>query len=268
MTPLEDLDIAPAELTPAQARELFRGGLRRPTSGFSAGYAQANIIALPQAEAFDMLLFAQRNPKSCPVLGVLEAGQLESELLPGGDIRTDAPAYRVYRKGELVEETADVLEQWREDLVAFIIGCSFTFEAPMIEAGLPIAHIEQGVNVPMYRTGVQSRSAGSLSGPMVVSMRPLPAHLISDAVRITSRYLDVHGAPVHIGDPGALGIADMDSPDFGDPVAIPEGWIPVFWACGVTPQAAVMHSKPELAISHAPGHMLVTDLANHALQVP
>lgn len=138
----------------------------------------------------------------------------------------------------------------------------------MIEAGLPIAHIDQDVNVPMYRTAVQSRPAGSLAGPMVVSMRRLPAHQISDAVRITSRYPGVHGAPVHIGDPDALGIADIDSPEFGDPVVIPEGWIPVFWACGVTPQAAVMHSKPELAISHAPGHMLVTDLANHALQVP
>lgn len=268
MTLLQDQEIAPADLTPAQAREMFRGGLRRPTSGFSAGYAQANIIALPQADAFDMLLFAQRNPKSCPVLGVLEAGQLESELLPGGDIRTDAPAYRVYRTGELVEETSEVVQQWRADLVAFIIGCSFTFEAPMIEAGLPVAHIDQEVNVPMYRTTEQSQPAGSLSGPMVVSMRPLPAHQISEAVRITSRYPGVHGAPVHIGDPDALGIADLDSPDFGDPVVIPEGWIPVFWACGVTPQAAVMHSKPELAISHAPGHMLVTDLANHTLQVP
>lgn len=254
--------------TPGQARAQFRAGLRRPTSGYSAGYAQANIIALPRSQAFDMLLFAQRNPKSCPVLGVLEAGQLDSELLPGGDIRTDAPAYRVYRHGELVEEPDDVLHVWQEDLVSFLIGCSFTFEAPMIEAGLPIAHIDQGVNVPMYKTTVECQPAGSLSGPLVVSMRPLPAERIADAVRITSRYPGVHGAPVHIGDPEALGIADIAAPEFGDPVQIPDGWLPVFWACGVTPQAAVMHSKPELAISHAPGHMLVTDLPNHALQVP
>lgn len=268
MAPVNEFGVAPEDMAPAYARSLFRGGLRRPTSGFSAGYAQANIIALPQRDAFDMLLFAQRNPKSCPVLGVLEAGQFASELLTDGDVRTDAPSYRIYRRGELVEEPSEVVEHWREDLVTFLIGCSFTFEAPMLDAGVPIAHIDQGVNVPMYRTGVQSRSAGSLSGPMVVSMRPLPAHQIPDAVRITSRYPSVHGTPVHIGDPEALGIADISAPDFGDPVEIPTGWIPVFWACGVTPQAAVMDSKPDLAISHAPGHMLVTDLPNHTLQVP
>ncbi|WP_211358951.1 putative hydro-lyase [Nesterenkonia populi] len=263
--------ITPAETTPAAARAQFRAGLRRPTSGCSAGYAQANLIALPQGQAFDMLLFAQRNPKSCPVLGVLEAGQLSSEPLlgvEGGDIRTDIPAYRVYRSGELAEEVPDVVEQWRDDLVAFLIGCSFTFEAPMLEAGLPIAHIDQGVNVPMYETGIACEPAGSISGPMVVSMRPLPPHLVSDAVRITSRYPGVHGAPVHIGDPEALGIADISAPDFGDPVQIPEGWIPVFWACGVTPQAAVMASKPEFAIGHAPGHMLITDIPDTRLQVP
>lgn len=261
-------EISPDTAAPDQARALFRSGLRRPTWGYSPGYAQVNIIALPQSQAFDMLLFAQRNPKPCPVLGVLEAGQLNSELLTGGDIRTDAPAYRVYRHGELVEEPSDVVDLWREDLVAFLIGCSFTFETPLIEAGVPIAHIDQNVNVPMYSTGIPCQPAGSLSGPMVVSMRPLPADRVADAVRITSRYPGVHGAPVHIGDPDTLGIKDIDAPEFGDPVEIPQGWIPVFWACGVTPQAAVMQSTPELAISHAPGHMLVTDLPNHALQVP
>lgn len=268
MTSAQATETPVPEMLPEQARALFRAGLRRPTSGYSAGFAQANIIALPQSQAFDMLLFAQRNPKSCPVLGVLEAGQLNSELMAGGDIRTDAPAYRVYRNGELVEEPEDAVDHWREDLVTFLIGCSFTFEAPLIEVGLPIAHIDQNVNVPMYETGIQCLPAGSLSGPMVVSMRPLPADQIADAVRITSRYPAVHGAPVHIGDPEALGIADLSAPEFGDPVRIPQGWIPVFWACGVTPQAAVMHTKPELAISHAPGHMLVTDIPNHTLQVP
>ncbi|NLS09633.1 putative hydro-lyase [Nesterenkonia sp. MY13] len=258
----------PAETPPAQAREQFRAGLRRPTSGYSPGYAQVNLIAVPQAQAFDMLLFAQRNPKSCPVLGVLEAGQYSSELLSGGDIRTDIPAYRVYRDGELVAEPDEVTDYWRADLVAFLIGCSFTFEAPMLEAGLPVAHIDQRVNVPMYVTGTDCAPAGSISGPLVVSMRPLPPDRIADAVRITSRYPGVHGAPIHIGNPEELGIRDINSPDFGDPVEIPEGWIPVFWACGVTPQAAVMQSAPELAISHAPGHMLVTDLPNDQLQVP
>lgn len=257
-----------ATLLPAAARSQFREGLRRPTSGYSAGYAQANLLAVPRAQAFDMLLFAQRNPKSCPVLGVLEPGQLSSTLLVGGDIRTDIPAYRVYRNGELIDEPSDVMEYWRDDLVAFLIGCSFTFEAPLVEAGIPIQHQLQGVNVPMYRTAVRCESAGSLSGPMVVSMRPLPPERISDAVRITSRYPGVHGAPVHIGDPRQLGISDLQAPDFGDAVEIPAGWLPVFWACGVTPQAAVMESRPELAISHAPGHMLITDLPNASLQVP
>lgn len=257
--------------SPRQARAHFRAGLRRPTSGMAQGYAQANLLALPREHAFDMLLFAHRNPKSCPVLGVLEAGQLTSELLGGpeeGDIRTDLPAYRVYRSGELVEEPDNVVAWWREDFVAFLIGCSFTFEALLLEADIPIRHSQKGRNVPMYRTSARCTPAGSLSGPLVVSMRPLPADRVADAVRITSRYPSVHGAPVHIGHPQELGITDLDSPDFGDAVDIPAGWTPVFWACGVTPQAAVMESTPELAISHAPGHMLITDLPNSDLQVP
>lgn len=255
-------------LSPAQAREAFRGGLRVPTSGFSPGYAQANVLALPRELAFDMMLFAQRNPKPCPVLGVLEPGQLTSELLVGGDIRTDVPAYRVYRDGELIAEPDDVLHHWRDDLVTVLLGCSFTFEAPLRASGIPVRHMDLGVNVPMYRTSRRCAPAGSLSGPLVVSMRPIPAEQVADAVRITSRYPGVHGAPVHVGDPAALGIEDLGSPDFGDAVDVPEGWLPVFWACGVTPQAAVMESKPELAISHAPGHMLITDLPDAELQVP
>ncbi|WP_146340796.1 putative hydro-lyase [Nesterenkonia sp. NBAIMH1] len=220
-----------AQTSPAEARAQFRAGLRRPTSGLSSGHVQANLIALPSAQAFDMLLFAQRNPKSCPVLGVLEAGQLTSHSLlggAGGDIRTDLPTYRIYRHGELVDEVSEVLGHWREDLVAFLIGCSFTFEAPLQEAGLPIAHIQQGVNVPMYRTSIACEPAGSLAGPMVVSMRPMPPHMVSDAVRISSRYPGVHGAPVHIGDPSALGIESLADPDFGDAVDVPDGWIPSF----------------------------------------
>ncbi|GAA1185323.1 putative hydro-lyase [Nesterenkonia xinjiangensis] len=258
----------PESLSPAQAREAFRTGLRAPTSGYAPGFAQANVLALPKDLAFDMLLFAQRNPKPCPVLGVLEPVQVTSGLLAGGDIRTDVPAYRVYRDGELVAEPDDVLGHWRDDLVTFLLGCSFTFETPLRRAGVPVRHLDLGVNVPMYRTARRCAPAGSLSGPLVVSMRPIPAHQVADAVRITSRYPGVHGAPVHVGNPAALEIEDLDSPDFGDAVDVPDGWIPVFWACGVTPQAAVMESKPELAISHSPGHMLVTDLPDAELQVP
>ncbi len=257
-----------ATLSPAQARELFRNGLAVPTSGFSLGYAQANLIIVPRAQAFDVLLFAQRNPKSCPILGVLDAGETNGELLAGGDIRTDVPKYVVYENGVKVAEPTDLAEYWREDLVTFIVGCSFTFETALMEGGIKIVHIEQGVNVPMFKTNIRCAPAGSMSGPMVVSMRPIPASQVSDAVRITSRYPAVHGAPVHIGNPEELGIMDLSKPDFGDPVDIPDGHIPVFWACGVTPQAAVMESKPALAIGHAPGHMLITDARDSNYLIP
>lgn len=256
-----------AALTPAQARARFAGGLVTPTAGWCAGFAQANLVCLPRELAFDALLFAQRNPAPCPVLDVLDAGEVSGPILDG-DVRTDLPAYRVWRDGELVDETSDVRSHWRGDLVSFLIGCSFTFEHPLLEAGVPVRHLEEGRNVPMYRTSVPCRPAGALHGPLVVSMRPMPADRIADAVRITSRYPSVHGAPVHVGDPGALGITDLDRPDFGEAVTIREGEVPVFWGCGVTPQAAVMASRPELAITHAPGHMLITDARDAAYQVP
>lgn len=271
MTITENTSAVPqnrAELSPAQAREQFRNGLVVPTSGISLGYAQANLIIVPKAQAFDILLFAQRNPKSCPILGVLDAGEVSSDLLAGGDIRTDVPKYVVYQDGVKIAEPTDLSEYWRDDLVTFIVGCSFTFETALMEAGIKIAHIEQGVNVPMFKTNIRSASAGSMSGPMVVSMRPIPASQVSDAVRITSRYPAVHGAPVHIGNPEELGINDLSKPDFGEAVQIPAGHIPVFWACGVTPQAAVMESKPSLAIGHAPGYMLITDAKDSQYLIP
>jgi uncharacterized protein YcsI (UPF0317 family) len=258
---------SPSELSPAQARALFRAGLRVPTSGYSPGYAQANLISLPKDLAFDFLLFAQRNPKACPVLDVTEPGEASASLFDG-DLRTDLPAYRVYRGGEFTEERQDVTDLWRDDLVSFLIGCSFTFETPLLEAGVPVRHIEAGTNVAMYETNRACRPAGRFSGPLVVSMRPIPAAQVADAVRITSRYPAVHGAPVHVGDPSALGISDLARPDYGDAVEVREGEVPVFWACGVTPQAAVMASAPEFAIGHAPGHMAVTDARDTEYQVP
>ena len=257
-----------AGISPAQARSRYRAGLRVPTAGWSAGYAQANLIAVPRDYAYELLLFAQRNPKACPVLDVFEPGNHSGPMLPDGDIRTDVPAYRVYVDGELVAEPSDVVEFWTDDLVAFAIGCSFTFEAALQDSGVPVRHIEQGRNVPMYRTNRMCRPAGRMSGPLVVSMRPVAPEQVADAVRITSRYPSVHGAPVHVGDPAALGIADLAAPDFGDPVDIQPAEIPVFWACGVTPQAAVMQTRPPLAIGHAPGHMLITDLRDAELVVP
>lgn len=257
-------------LSPAQARRRFREGLVTPTSGWSAGYTQANLLALPRELAFDFLLFAQRNPKSCPVLEVLEPGQVRGGIFAGdeADVRTDAPAYRVFKNGELVDEVPDASEAWRDDLVAFLIGCSFSFEHPLLDNGVPVRHIPAGRNVPMYNTTIACRPAGSLSGNLVVSLRMIPAAKVPDAVRISSRFPAVHGAPVHIGDPEALGITDLDAPDFGDRPVSEQGDIPVFWACGVTPQAMVMQSRPELAITHAPGHMLITDQEDRRYQVP
>ncbi|MCG7288560.1 MULTISPECIES: putative hydro-lyase [unclassified Corynebacterium] len=257
-----------ASYTPAQARELFRTTDVATTAGFSAGYAQANLIALDRKYAFDFLLFAQRNPKPCPLLGVLEPGQVSSPLLAGGDIRTDIPSYRVFSHGSLIDEPTDATAYWTENTVAFVIGCSFTFEQALLDNNVPVAHIEQGVNVPMFMTNIDCEPAGVFSGKMVVSMRPIPAGLVADAVRITSRYPAVHGAPVHVGEPGLIGIEDLSAPDFGEAVDIPAGWVPVFWACGVTPQSIVMHSKPELAICHSPGKMLITDVRDVAYQVP
>ena len=257
----------PASLTPGEARALFRSGLVTPTAGWCRGHAQANLVCVPRELAFDMLLFAQRNPKPCPVLDVLEPGATSGPILDG-DVRTDLPLYRVWRDGELEAEVPDVREHWRDDLVSFLVGCSFTFEHPLIAAGIEVRHIVDGSNVPMYLTDRPCRPAGDLTGPMVVSMRPIPADRVADAVRISGRYPGVHGAPVHVGDPAALGIGDLDRPDFGDPVRIEPGEIPVFWACGVTPQAAVMESRPPLAIAHAPGHMLVTDARDSDYLVP
>lgn len=256
-----------AETTPDEARVRFRQGLRVPTAGWSAGWTQANLLAVPRDLAYDFLLFAQRNPKACPVLDVTEPGAVSSPLF-AGDLRTDLPAYRVYEHGELVAEVGDATEAWRDDLVAFLIGCSFTFEAALLEAGVPVRHLEQGRNVPMYRTSMPCRDAGRLAGPLVVSMRPIPAAQVATAVRVTSRYPAVHGAPVHVGDPTALGITDLGAPDFGDPVELGDGDVPVFWACGVTPQAAVMQSQPPFAIGHAPGHMAITDARDSDYLVP
>ncbi len=246
--------------TPVAARERSRAGLVAPTSGWSTGYTQANVVVLPREWAFDMLLFGQRNPKPVPLLDVTDPGATTSVLAPGCDLRTDVPSYRVWRDGELVEERTDVVDLWTDDLVTFLIGCSFSFEAALLGAGVPLRNVEQERNVSMYRTDVACRPAGRLSGPLVVSMRPVPASLVVTAVQVTARMPQVHGAPVHVGAPEQIGIADLSSPDFGEAVDVHEGDVPVFWACGVTPQAALMASRPPFAITHAPGHMLVTDV--------
>jgi uncharacterized protein YcsI (UPF0317 family) len=245
-----------------------RGTLTEQTSGLAAGFAQANLVVLPQDVAYDFLRFCRANPKPCPLLDVTEPGDpVPRQVAPAADLRTDLPRYRVWEYGQLVEEPTDISHRWRDDLVSFVIGCSFTFEAALLRAGVPVRHIELGRNVPMYRTNIPCQPAGLFHGPLVVSMRPLtPADAIR-AVQITSRYPSVHGAPVHLGLPEQLGIRDLTQPDFGDAVPVSATELPVFWACGVTPQAAIMTARPPLAITHSPGCMFVTDLLDETLAV-
>jgi len=250
-----------ASRTGASWREMFRSGhYAGVTAGLAPGLVQANLVIVSKDLAYDFLLFCQRNPKPCPLLEVTAAGCYEAkDTAPGSDLRTDLPKYRVFRYGELVDEPTDISKYWQEDFVSFLLGCSFTFESALQEAGIELRHITSQRNVPMYITNRQTKGAGIMQGPLVVSMRPMLPSNIVKAVQITSRYPAVHGAPLHIGDPQALGIADLSQPDMGDAVDVWPGEIPVFWACGCTPQAVVMRAKPPLVITHAPGHMFITD---------
>ncbi|MGC4937470.1 putative hydro-lyase [Kribbella sp. DT2] len=254
--------------TPAEARARYRDGLVAPTTGHAPGFTQANLVILPRDWAYDMLLFGQRNPQPVPLLDVTDAGSFRTTLAPEADLRTDLPQYRVWRDGELVDEPSEITGLWRDDLVSFLIGCSFSFETALLDAGVPVRNLEQGRNVSMYRTSIRCRPAGRLEGPLVVSMRPIPAGLVATAVQVTGRMPQVHGAPVHVGEPATLGVRDLAEPDFGEPVETQPGDVPVFWACGVTPQAALMASRPPFAITHAPGHMFVTDVPDDVYRQP
>ncbi len=256
-------------MTAAQVRQLIRQEkIHGPTAGMAKGYTQANLAVMTKDLAYDFMLFSLRNPKACPVLDVTEPGSPVPKLVaPQADLRYDIPGYRIYRKGVLTEEVRNLEKHWQEDMVAFLLGCSFTFEGPLLDAGLPIRHIEQNCNVPMYITNIECIPAGVFHGPTVVSMRPMtPAQAIR-ATQITSRFPAVHGSPIHIGDPALIGIKDINKPDFGDAVTINPGEIPVFWACGVTPQAVAMAVKPEIFITHAPGYMFICDTKDESLSV-
>jgi uncharacterized protein YcsI (UPF0317 family) len=245
------------------------GAFDGPTAGLAPGFVQGNLAILPRDWADEFLRFCQANPKPCPVIGVAEPGSPAIPALAADlDIRTDLPRYRIWRDGDLFDEPRDMLSLWRDDLVSFVLGCSLSFEGALLDAGMPMRHIELGCNVPMYRTNVPTQRAGRFHGPLVVSMRPLkPADAIRAVQMITSRLPAVHGAPVHIGIPEAIGISDIGRPDYGDPLAVEPGELPVFWACGVTPQAAIAAARPPFAITHAPGSMLVSDLKNAQLAV-
>ena len=247
--------------TGADVRRACRlGEWTAPTAGQAPGYAQANLVILPKDWAFEFLLFCQRNPRPCPLIAVTEPGSWRPAVAFDADLRTDLPKYRVWRDGQIVDEPNSIGNLWQDDFVSFLIGCSFTFEAALVEAGIPVRHIERNCNVPMFRTSIPCTPAGRFSGPLVMSMRPLkPADAIR-SVEISSRFTESHGSPVHLGFPEQIGVFDLNRPDYGDAVPVMSDELPVFWACGVTPQAALLQARPPLAITHAPGCMFLTDL--------
>lgn len=259
-----------AILTPLELRKRIRNGEHGGnTSGYAQGFVQCNIVILPADWAAEFLQFCQLNQKPCPLVGMAaQPGQTGlPDLGADLDIRTDIPSYRVFEHGQLTSERSDIKDLWRDDLVTFALGCSFSFEEALTADGLEVRNISEGGNVPMYRSNIACRSAGRFGGDMVVSMRPFKAADAIRAVQICTRFPSVHGAPIHLGDPALIGIEDINSTDYGDPVTLNENELPVFWACGVTPQVALEQAKPPFCITHSPGCMLVTDLPNSRLAV-
>ena len=255
-----------SEMSPAKVRELIRNGeITGPTAGMCAGYAQANLAVLPKEYVEDFKQYAARNPFACPVLEVVEGDPFTHAMGEGGNIMTDIPEYYIYRNGVLTEKVNDASAYWQEGFVGFLIGCSFSFEEALIRAGIDVRHITEGRNVPMFKTSIKTVPAGPFSGPMVCSMRPMTPENAEIARRITEKMPNVHGAPVQIGDPEKIGVKDVMKPDYGDAVTIYPGEVPVFWPCGVTPQAAVENAKPPIVITHSPGHMFITDIPNETL---
>ncbi|HEY9226681.1 MAG TPA: putative hydro-lyase [Gemmatimonadaceae bacterium] len=254
--------------SPAALRLAARtGALTGHTAGLAPGFVQGNLVVLPSRLARDFLKFCHVNPKPCPLLALTEPGDTSVAVLGEGiDLRTDLPSYRVWRDGKLVEERTDVVDLWRDDFIGFVLGCSFSFEEALMDAGLRLKHVEQGTNVPMFRTNIQCRPYGPFAGPLVVSMRPFaPAQAIR-AIEVTTHFPALHGAPIHVGDPRQIGIEDLSRPDYGDPLAVEDNEIAVFWACGVTPQAVIASAGISFAITHSPGCMLVTDIPNARLR--
>jgi uncharacterized protein YcsI (UPF0317 family) len=253
------------ELREAIRKEKFK----TQTSGQAKGYIQANLVVLPENWAFDFLLFAQRNPKSCSIIEAGSAGEyLTKYIAENADVRTDIPKYRVFKHGELFEERYNLLDIWQDDFVFFLLGCSFSFEHALLEADIEVRHISENVNVPMYNTNILCREAGKFkASPMVVSMRPFIPNNAIKAIEITRDYPSVHGSPIYFGNPKEIGIEDINKPDYGDAVTIRENEVPVFWACGVTPQKAAMVAKPPVMITHVPGYMFVGDIKDKDLKI-
>ena len=259
-------------ISPMSSTELRRrcrdGAYDGPTSGHAPGSVQANMVILPEKDAATFREFCERNPKPCPLLEILDAGDPEPRrIAPGADVRTDLPRYRVFRDGVPVDEPTAVSDLWRDDLVTFLLGCSFVAEDALMKAGLMLPHIEETGTVPMYRTTLETVPAGAFHGPLVVSMRPFTPEDADRAAAVTDHYPMAHGGPIHRGDPAAIGIRDIAAPEYGAAVTIRDGQIPVFWACGVTPQEAILNARPALAITHSPGHMFVADITAESTRV-
>lgn len=264
--PCEEADTV--DTAAAWRARIRRGEWTRPTAGLAEGYAQANMLVLPRALADEFSQFCALNPRPCPLLEMLAPGDPRTrQMADGADVRTDLPRYVVFREGVRVADPTDVTAWWEDDLVAFLLGCSFGFEWALVAAGLPLHHVLAGRNVPMYRTNLPLAPVGPFHGEMVVSMRYFEPTQATLAARISARYPLMHGAPVHTGDASGIGIADLDTPDFGDAIPRPEGTIPVFWPCGVTSQVVGLAARPRLAICHAPGHMLVLDRQHREFEV-
>ena len=257
------------KLAPKALRaEIREGRYAAHTAGLGAGFLQTNVAILPASHALDFMRYCQRNPKPCPLVGVSDTGDPRMATLGHDiDIRTDVPAYNIYRDGRLAGSATDIRDLWTDDMVAFALGCSFTFEHALMEAGIPLWHVENDATVPMYRSSIRTVPAGPFSGRMVVSLRAIPEERADDAAAISARFPLAHGGPVHRGDPAGIGIADLARPDWGDPAPVGAGEIPMFWACGVTPQVALEAARVPLCITHKPGHMLVTDIPQDA-EVP
>ena len=257
-------DLVP--LSPADVRAAIRSGsYTGHTAGLAAGKLQCNLAILPERYALDFLRFCQRNPKPCPVVGVGDSGDAHLKTLGHDiDIRTDVSKYRVFRDGVFDADVSDITQLWADDFVTVALGCSFTFENALLRAGIPVRHIETGRNVPMFRSNIDLRPAGPFAGKMVVTMRPIPEAQVDQARAISARFPHAHGAPIGFGEPADIGIADLSHPDWGDAVEIKPGEVPVYWACGVTPQNVLLDAKLPLCITHSPGHMLIADVAEDA----
>jgi uncharacterized protein YcsI (UPF0317 family) len=262
------MDASAVTIAPKELRRKIRAGEHTSvTSGFCQGYVQCNLVVLPSSWAKDFEMFCQLNPKPCPLIAKSDIGQFHLPKLGQElDLRTDIPQYRVFENGQFISEISDISSIWNQDLVAFLLGCSFSFEEALISNGLDVRNISENKNVPMYRTSIKCQPAGPFSGNMVVSMRPFNQLDAKYATELSARYPRVHGAPIHYGDPSLIGITDINTPDYGDAVTIGSDEKPLFWACGVTPQVALEQAKPPFCVTHSPGCMLVTDLLNSSLQ--